>query len=152
MNCKTWQNEIADHALGAPATPELREHLRACERCASELVVLQRRAEAIDAYLDRAMNVAPADDLRNRIVGAVSRPPEHTTSLGFRWAAAGLAAAVVGGLVVAGRFAQHGSAADPVITAAAEIPQWRSPTDSLLSDAANLVTAPRHKTQKGSPK
>jgi anti-sigma factor RsiW len=103
MNCKSCQNEFADHLFGAE-TPEektaMAEHLAGCKSCGEEFAGLQKTMDLMDgwrapgpsAYFDQKMAVLLREEQAKSPAGWLERMRERllfNTGRQFRPALAG---------------------------------------------------------------
>lgn len=140
--CADWREQLEDHALGRPASAELAVHLAACPVCAAALGEWRQRAEQLDAGVRQLVASEPTAGLAARVLATVSAQPAHGASE-LRWKPAVAALAVAAGLsasLYAIRVVLETREQAQVMSFAAAVSQWRSPTESLLqSPAASLL-------------
>jgi hypothetical protein len=104
MNCHQFDELIVDAARGGPATPALRAHLAACDRCSAFLQQQQNLTRGLRA-LARSTESVSASVLEDRLMAAFRQQVEVETGAPWR-AMLGAAAAVllvVASLLVASR-------------------------------------------------
>lgn len=147
-SCAEWREQLADHALGLPASAALAEHLACCPNCSRALAEWRARTEEIDAGIRRVVNADPSPYLSSRVMALIHSAPFHAGRTS-RWRAAlvplsvlVLVATLV--FVVRATIVRRERAAK-LSSIAAEISSWRSPTESLLRSPSEplLKTLPR---------
>jgi anti-sigma factor RsiW len=158
MECSRTRERLEDIALGAVAVPEIETHVAACSACATTLAVLRERAKKLDERLQRLASVGVPDGLRDRVVSRLSADAGRRAAWPSMWiigvtSALAVATSVMIGLFFAQQYAQR-SASDrsydhAVVSAAADISEWRSPTDMLLARQADEQNPIRPEGQRG---
>jgi hypothetical protein len=102
MSCERYEEGLIDHALGAPAAPEIQAHVASCAACRSRLEKERRLAATMDGLLASTLEVAPSPGfdlvVRRRVSG--TRPAGGVRT--WAWVAGGLAtaAALILGLLL----------------------------------------------------
>jgi anti-sigma factor RsiW len=130
-----WREELADHALGQPVSPALREHLAACSDCRATLQKWQQRMERIDDGVRQFAVSEPSPHADSRVIAALRERPQASSwlhSWGRRTALLGALGAVAIFLAYAWTIHEQRSEAVKALAAANSISTWRSPTASLL--------------------
>jgi hypothetical protein len=93
MSCERYEEGLIDHALGAPAAPEVQAHLAACATCRARLDEERRLAATMNGILASTLAVAPSPGfdlaVRRRVSG--TRPARVLQPA--TWIGVGLAAA-----------------------------------------------------------
>ena len=147
--CQDWKEPLTEIALGLPAPRDVEEHLASCAACREALTALRERSRQMDSGLRSLVGTeGPSPAFRDRLTSAIDA--RHASRFGWRVPiraiAAGVALAVLGvilGRAVNWRSGPDDSPAPP--PAAAQISEWRSPTDALLRTSADefLKSSPR---------
>lgn len=133
--CDRWRDELADRALGACASPALAAHLAKCPACSAALAQLQARACEIDDGIRQLVASELSANAAARILAQVeSRAPQRRSSPRWKTAAAAFAALVI--LAVwaneTWKLRERREETVKALSAAADISNWRSPTQDLL--------------------
>jgi hypothetical protein len=147
--CDRWRESLAEFALGAPADPELGEHLRKCASCSVRLAKMQSLAREIDRSIQQLAFAEPDVAAGARILAEVGfraepsrwwRPTGRTIAVAF--AAAALLAASLG---ILWRHRAQRQETERALSAAAGISRWKPPTRELLRSPYDglLKGAPR---------
>ena len=106
MTCESVQDRLGEHLLGSMPEDDdaaVRRHLRGCASCRREAAAL---GDGLAAFARAAHDVAPPDDLRDHVLGAIRDDqrddPAPETATWHRWVlpalAAGLSLALVASL------------------------------------------------------
>lgn len=133
--CDHWRESLADLALGAPAEPELTEHLAKCASCSAALAKMKSLSGEIDRGIQQLASAEPDVNVAARIVAEVNSRLQQTRwlpggrSIAAAFAAAALLAASLG--VLWRLRAQH-EESERALSAAGGISGWKSPTRGLL--------------------
>lgn len=133
--CNQWREELADHVLGAPAGAGLAAHLKKCPACTSTLQEWQARMRKIDDGVRRLVASEPsAGAVARAIVEARSRSQGRIWVPQWKTAAATLGALLVlaASVAVSWRMREQRQETEQVLSAAASIGNWKSPTQELL--------------------
>ena len=133
--CEQWREQVMDHALGQPASAELQAHLTSCAACSAALDSWRARAGQLDDGVHRAVGVEPSAQLEKRILSQIAsrhlRPARP-----WRWKIAAAIPVVVAVLIALVHnhsvSLKHAREQEQLLTAAAALGRWRSPTESLL--------------------
>jgi hypothetical protein len=140
--CASWNEAIADCALGKTPEPDLAAHLAICPHCERALRDSEKAVARIDGALRRARAVEPPLYGPERVMARI-RGQADTGGwwrlAGWRWAMGGCAVAA---LLIATVLWVRRPKPEPDVTA---LSAWRSPTQSLLRPpvAAAWTTTPR---------
>lgn len=149
--CRDWNERLLDYALGglgASAVSQVDEHLKGCPACAAALHHWRARRGQLDAALCQLVRGAePSPSFRARVLAGV----EARSALGAAGPAwAGVLAGVAVMVLVAAWLPSLGErgaglTSPELISSAATISAWRSPTQSLLRSPADelLRSTPR---------
>ena len=147
--CDRWRESLADFALGAPADPDLAEHLPKCASCSVRLARMQSLTLEIARGIQQLAVAEPDVDASARILAEVGsraapsrwwRPPSRT--IGAAFAAAAFLAASLG---ISWRHRAQREETERARSAAARISRWKPPTRELLRSPYDglLKGAPR---------
>jgi hypothetical protein len=134
--CSSWQDAMADCALGQLPEPGFAAHLAICPRCEKALRDSRAMAARIDEVLDRSAAVEPPLYGPERVLARIHA--QMDTRARWRWAAVG--SAVLAVLISAVLWVRPAPEPD-----AGALSTWRSPTQALLRPpvAAAWTTRPR---------
>lgn len=136
--CAEWHEELLDHALGATPGAALAAHFAGCAACAAALVHWRGAAERLDASLPRLTAAEPPPYLAARVLARIESAPTEAFGFGWRAALAGLALAVgLAAVIYTGRAAR--AREEAVVSAAAALSRWRSPTNALLRSPGDAL-------------
>jgi len=140
--CDRWRESLAELALGAPADPELSEHLATCASCSAALAKMQSLTGEIDLGIRQLASAEPNADGATRILAEVASRVERTRWLpSGKIIAAAFAAAVflAASLGVLWRLRAQRQETERVLSAAARISSWKSPTRELLHSPYEIL-------------
>lgn len=133
--CNQWREELADHVLGAPAGPALAAHLEQCPACSSVLREWQARIHKINGGIRRLAASEPFADAASRVMADLrSRRTSGIWVPQWKTAAAAFAGFMIlaAALGYAWRTREQRNETDRVLSSAAGIASWKSPTQGLL--------------------
>jgi hypothetical protein len=133
--CDPWREELANCALGLPASRALAEHLTKCSACSTALRKLQARVRDLDDGMRRLTAAEPSPNSAASILAQIgSRVPQRPWLSHPRTIAAAFAALVILAVsaFTASRFRERRQETEKALSAAADISKWRSPTQDLL--------------------
>jgi hypothetical protein len=133
--CDPWREELADCALGLPASPALAEHLTKCSACSAALRKLQARVRDMDDGMRQLAAAEPSPNSAASILARVgSRVRQRPWLPHPRTIAAAFAALVIFAVsaLTAWRLRERQAETEKALSAAADISNWSSPTQDLL--------------------
>jgi hypothetical protein len=154
MSCERYEEGLIDHALGAPAAPEVQAHLAGCPACRARLEEERRLAATMDGILTSTVDVAPPLGFDLAIKRRVSgTQPTHGVKT-LAWIGGGLAAAAALILTLLMRPAESPTA--PAVTEnvrplqTTSIPEAAPTTAPVVADkrTARVVTPGRAVRQR----
>ena len=132
--CEPWREELADCALGAPATAALAEHLQNCPACSASLLESQARLRKLDDGIRALVASEPAANAPSEILSSV-----ESRARTQRWFSPGMpvAAAFAALVILAVSLGvvwkrEKRMDLEETLSAAASISNWKSPTRELL--------------------
>jgi anti-sigma factor RsiW len=131
--CDPWRQELADCALGAPASAALAEHLEECPACSAALDKWQARVREIDTGIRQLAASEPSPNAAAHILAHVGSRQRRWLPRG-RTIVAAFAALIILAVTVQGvlRLREARGEMEKALSAAAYISDWRSPTQNLL--------------------
>lgn len=133
--CDHWREELANHVLGAPASAALAGHVEECAACSSALREWQAHMRGIDEGIRQLAASEPSAEVASRVMASVrSRSKPIAWVPQWKTAAAALAGLLILGasVTVVWRTREQRKQTEQVISAAAGISSWTSPTQDLL--------------------
>ncbi len=144
--CEQWREEILDHALGRPAGAALAAHLHCCAACSGALAKWRERAGEMDAGIRRLAAAEPSPELEAQVLGRIHERSSATAWFsGWKVAGVLLACAAAIALFFYQSQLKIQREREQVLSAAAALSRWRSPTATLMNSPSQqwLWTAPR---------
>ncbi len=144
--CDQWREEILDHALGRPAGAALAAHLQSCPACSGALAKWCQHAGEMDAGIRRVTAAEPSPQLEARVLDRIhERPSAAAWFSGWKVAGVLLACAAAMALFFYQNQLRVQREREQVLSAAAALSRWRSPTATLMNSSSQqwLRTAPR---------
>jgi anti-sigma factor RsiW len=144
--CDALRDELADAALGQPASEALRRHLEECEHCAPELQRQHALVQRMDAAVSGLVRAEPRAKLLESVQERTQRAGPLAGEAGPRtwsrqWVGIAAGAAIAASLAVAVGVHVLRPHATPVSSAVA-VTTWRSPTAALLEPHGSVLHAP----------
>ena len=129
-----WREELANHALGLPASSALREHLASCAVCSATLREWQARIQKVDAGVQQLTASEPSPNAQSRLLAELRSKPQHAWLRRWQWQTGALCGLF---LVIALSFYrwkvfEQRREAEKLVFAASAIGRWKSPTEGLL--------------------
>lgn len=146
--CDPWREELADCALGLPASRALAKHLAKCSACSAALRKSQARVRDMDDGMRRFAAAEPSPNSAAIILAQIgSGVPQRPSLPHPRTIAAAFAALVILAVsaFTASRLRERREETEKAFSAAADISNWRSPTQDLLR-------SPYDSLRRGSPR
>jgi hypothetical protein len=136
-----YRDELADVALGMPASDTFATHLRACRECAAQL----EQQRAIVQRMDLTVNALVRSEPSPALIGSITaraRRSERPRAWRSAWPRAAMAVACA--VAVCGVFfgLHTFQPPAPAVSAAAALTAWRSPTSALLKPHGSVLEAP----------
>jgi anti-sigma factor RsiW len=134
-----WSEELADHALGAPANAALKDHLATCAVCNATLQKWKTRMGQVDAGIRQLAADEPPAHTQSRVMAEVRARGERSRVAGWGWRMAAVCGVVlvVATFVLRWKVQEARKETAQMLAAASAIGGWKSPTDDLLRSASD---------------